>query len=250
MTDYDRLWDAAWSEAAVRGPGFRSRYAVLLDRMGRHGVTGRLLEVGAGGGFFLERAARRFPWLELHAHEQSGRAIERLRTLAVLRGVHEGSLDGPPPWGEASFHHIVCSEVLEHLDDPEGALDKMVAALRPGGRLFLTVPMFQDAWTVVDTAVGHRRRYAPGELAEAVRRRGLDVEADEQWGFPFYNTYYRALGSRPPEDQANKHRGPAAAILSAALGALFTAEAQWPSRRGLRGLVVARHPIAPGLRGR
>lgn len=250
MADYERLWDAAWGEAATRGPGFRSRYRILLDRMGRHGVTGRLLEVGAGGGFFLERVAARFPWLELHAHEQSARALERLRTLPCVKTIHEGPLGpAPPPWGERGFHTVLCSEVLEHLDDDVSVLAQLADAVRPGGRLFLTVPMRAELWTAVDDAVGHRRRYEAGQISGRLRALGLEVEAEEQWGFPLYNSYYRLLGGRPPEE-TSKAAGPLAGFVSGVLTALFVAEARRPSTRGGRGLVVARRPIPLGERGR
>jgi 2-polyprenyl-3-methyl-5-hydroxy-6-metoxy-1,4-benzoquinol methylase len=38
------------------------------------------------------------------------------------------------------YDSIVVSEVLEHLEDPEGALQGMHQLLKPGGRAFLNIP--------------------------------------------------------------------------------------------------------------
>lgn len=40
--------------------------------------------------------------------------------------------------GDATFDVILCTEVLEHLPEPQRAIDEMYRVLRPGGRLVLT----------------------------------------------------------------------------------------------------------------
>ncbi len=203
---YDTLWDVAWNEAASTGPGFRSRYELLLRSMEQHGVAGRVLEVGAGQGHFLRRLHERFPYVELSAHEIAPAAVEALRSLDFLEQVYAGPIV-PGEVGHAGFHAIICSEVLEHIPDHHAALDAMVAILRPGGRLFLTVPLNPDYWTVVDDAVGHQRRYEPDQLAGMCRARGLIVDDDRRIGFPIYNAYYKVLGRKPPAEAVKKGRG-------------------------------------------
>jgi 2-polyprenyl-3-methyl-5-hydroxy-6-metoxy-1,4-benzoquinol methylase len=43
------------------------------------------------------------------------------------------------------FDSIICSDVLEHTEKPGKALDNMRVALRPGGRLFLNIPVNSPA---------------------------------------------------------------------------------------------------------
>lgn len=249
-TDYDALWEGTWDQASELGPGFRSRHGWLLRLMGEQGVTGALLEVGAGTGRLLQRVHDRFPWLTLHAHEAAPRALERLRTLSFLKSVLQGDLSQPGLLPGGGFHTIVASEVLEHLDAPEPAIDHMVAALRFGGRLFLTVPLRKDLWGAVDDAVGHRRRYERGELAAACEARGLEIEVDVATGFPFYNTYYRAVGQKPPVSGAKGGAGWATRLASPVVAAVFQAETRFSTPWGARGAVVARLPIPHGARGR
>ena len=44
------------------------------------------------------------------------------------------------PFPDASFDHILCTEVLEHADDPVALVAEMLRVLRPGGTLAVTVP--------------------------------------------------------------------------------------------------------------
>lgn len=242
-TDYDRLWDGAWKQAAAFGPGFRSRYSTLLRLMGEHGAAGRFIEFGAGTGAFLPRVAQRFPWLELSAHEDSEAALATLRQLPNLHAVYSGKLDADLDLGRA-FDVAVCSEVLEHIDDDGEALDAILRHLRPGARLYLSVPQQANLWTQVDDAVGHRRRYAPGELADLCERRGLEVLADLSTGFPLYNAYYRVLGRKSPDETAKTaDRGLKGRILAGLLGRAFTLETLVSTPLGGRGFLAARKPI-------
>lgn len=45
------------------------------------------------------------------------------------------------PFAGDVFDGILCTEVVEHVPEPEQALREMARVLRPGGRLYLTVPM-------------------------------------------------------------------------------------------------------------
>jgi SAM-dependent methyltransferase len=45
------------------------------------------------------------------------------------------------PFGDAAFDAAICLEVLEHLPEPSLALKELHRTLRPGGRLYFSVPM-------------------------------------------------------------------------------------------------------------
>ena len=40
----------------------------------------------------------------------------------------------------ASFDAVICSEVIEHLENPRSVFRSLFAALKPGGKLVLTMP--------------------------------------------------------------------------------------------------------------
>lgn len=44
------------------------------------------------------------------------------------------------PFEDSSFDHILCTEVLEHVEDPASLIAEMNRVLRPGGTMVVTVP--------------------------------------------------------------------------------------------------------------
>jgi len=97
----------------------------------------RLLEVGCGGGHVLQR----FPECELVGVDVSGAMLEKAR--ARLAGFRVEFLKGElkdlnlAPEG---FDAIVCTEVLEHVVDPEVVLAGIAGLLKPTGRAVVTFP--------------------------------------------------------------------------------------------------------------
>lgn len=45
------------------------------------------------------------------------------------------------PFADKTFEAILCTEVLEHLEQPRETVKELFRVLKPGGKLFLTVPM-------------------------------------------------------------------------------------------------------------
>jgi 2-polyprenyl-3-methyl-5-hydroxy-6-metoxy-1,4-benzoquinol methylase len=76
----------------------------------------------------------------------------------------------------AQFDLIGLFDVLEHLPDDETILKNLQSMLRPGGRLFLTVPAHPSLWSYFDTASHHCRRYKPTELKARLHCAGFRVE--------------------------------------------------------------------------
>jgi SAM-dependent methyltransferase len=44
------------------------------------------------------------------------------------------------PFSDASFDHVLCTEVLEHVEEPSALISEMLRVLRPGGTILVTVP--------------------------------------------------------------------------------------------------------------
>lgn len=99
--------------------------------------TDRILEVGCGGGHVL----RMFPDAKLTAVDVSGSMLAKARRNLQGYDVcfHKGevqNLDLP----SGGFDKIICSEVLEHVVDPDSIVQSIAGLLRPGGRAVVTFP--------------------------------------------------------------------------------------------------------------
>jgi SAM-dependent methyltransferase len=81
----------------------------------------------------------------------------------------------PPELGE--FDVIVCFEVLEHLDDPDAALDGLTRALRPNGVLVVSSPN-RDVYPPGNPY--HVHEFLPDELEGALAGRLANVRLVRQ----------------------------------------------------------------------
>jgi SAM-dependent methyltransferase len=87
---------------------------------------------------------------------------------------------GRLPFPDGAFDRVVCSEVLEHLDDWQGALRELDRVLAPGGLMALSVPRFWPealCWRLsphyARTPGGHVRIFRKRQLTGALATQGL-----------------------------------------------------------------------------
>jgi SAM-dependent methyltransferase len=134
---------------------FAGRRQVLLALVRAELPGGsHLLDIGCGTGFFLEAATAHY---QVSGLDPSVQAVGFCRDRG-LAGVREGGVedlvDLKPGYDAVTFF-----DVIEHLPDDIGALTLARRVLRPGGRVFVTVPAYQWLWSHHDEAHGHQRRY-------------------------------------------------------------------------------------------
>ena len=75
------------------------------------------------------------------------------------------------PITSASFEFVLCSEVLEHIDDDASALDELCRVLVPGGWLLISVPTPPAVYDPNHVREG----YLAADLTRMLRDRGLSV---------------------------------------------------------------------------
>jgi 2-polyprenyl-3-methyl-5-hydroxy-6-metoxy-1,4-benzoquinol methylase len=134
-----------------------------------------LLEIGPGHGLLFSRAAsdpraRSVTGWDLSpaSVRETQQALQQLgvrRELKLeVRDLFDSAVVG------AAFDAVVFSEVLEHLEEPVRALRAIRAVMRPGGRLYLNVPVNSPA---PDHLFLLR---SPEEVIDLVQAEGFAVE--------------------------------------------------------------------------
>jgi SAM-dependent methyltransferase len=97
------------------------------------GMHGAVLDVGCGEMPFrgLLPAGTNYTGLDIPQADSFG--MRRHLEIEDFDGLHI-------PFADSSFDHILCTEVLEHVEDPAALVAEMHRVLRPGGTLLATVP--------------------------------------------------------------------------------------------------------------
>ena len=215
-------WDAHWDQyaiAAEHNPAQAYRRGLAMRLLERAGSPERLLDIGSGQGDFLVDAAARWPHASLVGLEASrrGNEITRAKLPAASFALVDLSQDLAPDPRLANWAtHALCSEVLEHVDDPVAFLRHARAYLAPGARLVVTVP--GGPMSAFDKRIGHRRHYSPEILRRTFNEAGLSIATTFGAGFPFFNLYRRiviARGERLVRDAAGWSEHPSVAARAA-----------------------------------
>ncbi|MDB5438423.1 MAG: hypothetical protein JWM33_850 [Caulobacteraceae bacterium] len=132
------------------------------------------LEIGSGHGLLLAAAAAVPGISRLEAWDVSatslgltGQALAALEVSPARVTFRTADIFAPP---HALFDSITFSEVLEHLEDPFGALVKLRGLLKPEGRLFLNAPTNSPAPDHIYLF------HTPEEIVSMAREAGFAIE--------------------------------------------------------------------------
>jgi 2-polyprenyl-3-methyl-5-hydroxy-6-metoxy-1,4-benzoquinol methylase len=162
-------------------PGKERYLRWLLRLLRRHGVRGgRVLDLGAGYGFWLAALARAgyepagvelSPEAALVAHQRSGAPVAT------------GSADAPLPYEDGNFAAVTMLDVIEHLARYDAALAECARVLAPGGKLFVVTlnagslarPLLGRRWSFwLDPT--HVHMFSARRLRDAFAAAGLQTE--------------------------------------------------------------------------
>ncbi len=195
----------------------------------------RLFELGCGSGAQL-KVLSELGWDA--SGVELGAAAARFARERLGLDVRQGTIFSER-LADGSFDVVVASHVLEHLPDPAAAAREISRILKPGGRLYASVPngaaleaaVFGPRWAW--EAPHHLHHFTPASLARMLGNAGLRVESERHELFSSAVDMELALRNRFPGAPAALLRALRAAYAPA--GALLAA-----SGRGTRFLLVCR----------
>jgi len=216
---------------------YRSK-AAALRRMVDGLKPKRLLDVGAGSGFFSR-----------HLLSQTGAHSALCVDIGYERD-RDDSEAGKPVLYRRDCQATDCDlvlmmDVLEHVDDDMGLVRHYAAKVPPGAHFLVTVPAFRFLWSGHDVFLEHKRRYTLGEIEQTLRAAGLEiVKGAYYFGLVFPLAAALRLAARrdtQPRSSLRKHGALSNGVLAAACA---TELPLFPVNRlaGLSAFVLARKP--------
>ncbi len=186
-------WDAHWQRfdsATQRNPAERMRSRSVLRGLALGEAPARVLDIGSGQGQLAAMIGDAYPRAEVLGLELSAAGVALAARRAPSARFLQWDLLGdraPPERWAGWATHAVCSEVLEHVDDPVRLLRTAARFMSPGCRLVVTVPGGRRS--AFDIHIGHRRHYDRAALANLLRGAGFEPVRILAVGFPFFNLY-------------------------------------------------------------
>jgi 2-polyprenyl-3-methyl-5-hydroxy-6-metoxy-1,4-benzoquinol methylase len=211
--------------------------AAALRRMVEELAPRRVLDVGAGSGFFSRHL--------LTSGAQSALCVD----IGYDRDRDE-TLDGKPVLYRRDCSATDCDlvlmmDVLEHVDDDAGLVRHYAAKVPSGAHFLVTVPAFRFLWSGHDVFLEHKRRYTLAEIERTMRDAGLAVVKGAYYFgliFPLAAAVRLATrGDTEPRSSLRKH----GALSNGLLGAICAAELPLFALNRLAGLsafVLAKKP--------
>lgn len=194
--DWDRHW-TEYAESATQNPAQAMRRRVIRSLLRVPASGARILDIGSGEGELLQEMRARYPSAELCGIDYSQYGVDVAKGKVPGATVLQRDLmsaDPPPPELRGWATYAICSEVLEHVDEPQVLLSNARSYLAPGCRLVVTVP--GGPMSAFDHHIGHRRHFTPAALTDLLTRSGFSVETATGVGFPLFNLYRLVVVAR------------------------------------------------------
>jgi len=196
VTEASAFYDEQWAELGdfIRyNPGARHRRR-MVARMLRGVEFDSVLDVGCGPGEMLLWIRRAFPeartlWGVDVALETIGRNRERIPWARFEQ------VDIERERIRQDFDLVICSEVVEHLQDRPAALRNLASMVKTGGHLLVTCPTGRMFPT--ELRFGHVSHPTVDELLALGADNGLDTQRYEHWGWPTYSITKRLTNLWP-----------------------------------------------------
>ena len=127
------------------------------------GFKGKLLDVGCGIGNFCRFIKAHSPFMEVHGIDKSPKAIEVSKKLADNIDFKVGNAM-KLPYEDGTFDRVVTNDMVEHVRKPIEVLKEMKRVLKPGGKIYITIP-----WRGLvnpKKEPGHIQEWTPSEFAK------------------------------------------------------------------------------------
>jgi SAM-dependent methyltransferase len=161
-------------ETDILGPNivehwYYSSKAKAMMRLLAASVPSKILDVGAGSGFFslhlLAHSSAEEVWCVDIGYDNDTDSSEAGKPVHFRRSIESVDAD-----------LVLLMDVLEHVNDDVELLKEYVQKVPRGSRFLISVPAFQFLWSGHDDFLSHKRRYTLHQLKDVVASAGLRVE--------------------------------------------------------------------------
>ncbi|MEE4208812.1 MAG: methyltransferase domain-containing protein [Parvularcula sp.] len=149
---------------------FADALAAVLGERGIKLHTKSILDIGCGPGFVLSRLTQSSSPSRIVGVDFSNVALKHASALLPFGEFMIHDIYSPL---DQTFDIVLCTEVLEHLEDPESGLRTVLGSVGAGGRAIITVPDGR-----LDQSGFHINFWSPESWRLFIERRSTGFTAD------------------------------------------------------------------------
>jgi SAM-dependent methyltransferase len=145
-------------------------------------LHGDVLEVGSGIGTFSEKIIHDLPSSNVTLTDASLTYVRALEErFSNDNNIFSYKLDlnckgDYERIGYEKFDSILAINVLEHIENDQFALEELYKMLKSEGSLVVLVPCHKFLYNVIDTSIGHFRRYTEKDLESKARKAQFTID--------------------------------------------------------------------------
>lgn len=158
-------------------------YRHILTTINKFLISRRkILDIGCGAGTIsLYLASKGHHVLGIDISQSAVNAANKSAKILRLKNISFERMNFPYELPTDKYDFIICSEVIEHIQDDNLALKKIFSLLKRGGVAFISTPSKNAPLHKLglvkkfDEKVGHLRRYTLEELVEKTRACGFKI---------------------------------------------------------------------------
>lgn len=163
------FYDLLWSGARLVEPQRFNTWPLVQSLLSE---SGRRLEVAPG-------LRPRLPIEGTQFVDISAPALAKLRDRGAQVVLSQVTA---LPFADAAFDLVCALDIIEHVDDEDGALSELSRVAESGAAVLISTPLHPSHWTLFDDFVGHKRRYEPPRLLAKLAQHHLVVERSAVFG--------------------------------------------------------------------
>jgi len=140
----------------------------------------RIIEVGCGSGLLLKYIPKSF---DITGADFSQGNLDKAKEENSHVSFFKADLNDKKGWlvHAEEFDTVLCSEVVEHIENHRTAIEILYSLVKPGGALVLTVPAFNLLFSEFDRKEGHFRRYSKKQISSLTEQAGFRIEESRYW---------------------------------------------------------------------
>lgn len=189
----DKGFEAIYHSLEDENWWFKARQDFVLRFLKMNDISkeSRLLDIGCGGGALLQVLAFS-GYTDTYGVDVSPEAVAFARAKGITN-VRIADAQEKQDFQEGFFDVIIAMDILEHLQNPERALQEWQRLLKNDGILLIFVPAFQLLWSQHDVINHHKTRYTKKRLFDLARNVNFKPNLYSYWNFMMFVPYLLLL---------------------------------------------------------